>query len=76
MVGQIGRKRVPDASQNISKCLHVGNVPTTLTEKDLAREFEKYGVLETVKLVNQRGRRFAFVCYRTPASPLPSRSAR
>lgn len=50
-------------STQASKCLHVGNVPPTLSEKDLVAEFAKYGSVETVKLINQRGRRFAFVCY-------------
>ena len=45
-----------------SKCLHVGNVPANLSEKDLIKEFEKFGSVEGVKLINQRGRRFAFVC--------------
>jgi RNA recognition motif-containing protein len=49
----------------VSKCLHVGNVPNNLTEKDLIKEFDKYGSIEAVKLINQRGRRFAFVCYKT-----------
>eukprot|EP01035_Chromulina_nebulosa_P020182 gene20182-26200_t len=50
---------------NVSKCLHVGNVPPLINETDLMKEFEKYGIVEQTKLINQRGRRFAFVCYQT-----------
>lgn len=59
----------------VSKCLHVGNVPANLSEKDLLKEFEKYGSVEAVKLINQRGRRFAFVCYRTIEMAIGAKSA-
>ncbi len=49
----------------VTRCLHVGNVPSSLSERQLSREFEKYGTLESIKLVAQRNssRRFAFVTY-------------
>jgi len=50
-----------------TRCLHVGNVPTNLTELQLMREFEKFGELDGLKLILQRNgsRRFAFVTFRT-----------
>lgn len=50
-----------------TRCLHVGNVPSNLSEIQLMQEFEKFGQLDGLKLVLQRNgsRRFAFVTFRT-----------
>ena len=55
------------SSQQASRCLHVGNVPLNVTEVQLMREFEKFGQLDGLKLINQRsgGRRFAFITFYT-----------
>ena len=47
----------------VSRCLHVGNVPANLTEAQLYTEFERFGELESLKVVTQRSRRFAFVTF-------------
>lgn len=48
-----------------SRCLHIGNVPANLNENQLLTEFEQFGEVETLKVVTQRNRRFAFVTYKT-----------
>ena len=50
---------------NPSRCLHIGNVPANLNENQLLDEFEQFGEVETLKVVTQRNRRFAFVTYKT-----------
>jgi RNA recognition motif-containing protein len=54
-------------SQQASKCLHVGNVPNSYTEVQLMKEFEKFGQLDGLKLITQKGgnRRYAFVTFKT-----------
>jgi hypothetical protein len=50
-----------------SRCLHVGNVSASMTEEKLRQQFGAYGHIESLKLVAQKGRRFAFVNYATVA---------
>jgi hypothetical protein len=60
-----------------TRCLHVGNVPANMTEAQLAREFEKFGQLEGIKLVAQRNgtRRFAFITFVTVDQAVSARHA-
>jgi hypothetical protein len=62
-------------SQLASRCLHVGNVPSNFTEVQLMNEFEKFGQLDGLKLINQKNgnRRFAFVTYKTVAQAVTAR---
>lgn len=55
----------PGNEGQVSRCLHVGNVPSHLTEDQLYVEFERFGELEGLKVVTQRSRRFAFVTFIT-----------
>ena len=55
----------PGSEGQVSRCLHVGNVPANLTEAQLYVEFERFGELEGLKVVTQRSRRFAFVTFAT-----------
>jgi RNA recognition motif. (a.k.a. RRM, RBD, or RNP domain) len=41
----------------------VGNVPSHLTEEELRAAFERHGRVESLRLVSQRGHRFAFANY-------------
>lgn len=58
-----------------TRCLHVGNVPANMSEVHIMREFERFGQLEGLKLVCQRGgsRRFAFVTFRTVEQAITAR---
>jgi hypothetical protein len=60
-----------------SRCLHVGNVPNTYTDAQLTKEFEKFGVIEGLKLINQKNgqRRFAFITYETVEQAIAARHA-
>jgi hypothetical protein len=49
----------------VSRCIHVGNVPANLNESQLLHEFERFGKVDGLKLVSQRNRRFAFISFRT-----------
>lgn len=62
-------------AQQASRCLHVGNVPSSYTEVQLMREFEKFGQLDGLKLITQKNgnRRFAFVTYKTVAQAITAR---
>ena len=53
------------ASAVASKCLHVGNVAASLTDSELRAQFGAFGRIEALKLVSQKGRRFAFVNFVT-----------
>lgn len=50
-----------------TRCLHVGNVPASLSEQQLQREFEKFGQIDGLKVISQKNgsRRFAFITFRT-----------
>ncbi|KAK8803323.1 hypothetical protein WA158_001017 [Blastocystis sp. Blastoise] len=50
----------------ISRCLHVGNVGSTLTYNDIKTEFEEFGSIEDIKILNQGVRRYAFIYFTTP----------
>lgn len=56
-----------NTNQTPSRCLHVGNVPNHFTEVDLMKEFEKFGMIEGIKLIvpKNQSRRFAFITYQT-----------
>ena len=54
-----------DADNQVSRCLHIGNVPNNLSDAQLILEFERYGRVDGLKLVSQRNRRFAFVSFRS-----------
>eukprot|EP01033_Poteriospumella_lacustris_P003731 gene3731-2644_t len=60
-----------------SRCLHVGNVPNTYTDSQLTREFERFGVIEGLKLINQKNgqRRFAFITFQTIDQAIAARHA-
>jgi RNA recognition motif-containing protein len=60
-----------------SRCLHVGNVPNTYTDAQLTKEFEKFGVIEGLKLINQKNgqRRFAFITYESVEQAIAARHA-
>lgn len=60
-----------------SRCLHVGNVPNTYTDSQLTREFERFGVIEGLKLINQKNgqRRFAFITFQTIEQAIAARHA-
>jgi hypothetical protein len=58
-----------------TRCLHVGNVPTTYTEYQLRADFQVYGEIESIKLINQRVRRFAFVTFRRIEYAVAARQA-
>jgi RNA recognition motif. (a.k.a. RRM, RBD, or RNP domain) len=53
----------PNVSGGATRCLHVGNVPSHLTEEELRAAFERHGRVESLRLVSQRGHRFAFANY-------------
>jgi hypothetical protein len=61
--------------QQASRCLHVGNVPSSYTEVQLVREFEKFGQIDGLKLITQKNgnRRFAFVTYKTISQAITAR---
>jgi RNA recognition motif-containing protein len=49
--------------------LYVKNFPPTTTEPELRTLFEKYGEIESIKLLPKEGEAlYAFVCYKSPDS--------
>ena len=46
-----------------SRCLHIGNVPVNINENQLLTELEEFGEVETLRIISQKNRRFAFVTY-------------
>lgn len=65
----------PQNQMQATRCLHVGNVPSSYTEIQLVREFEKFGQIDGLKLISQKNgnRRFAFVTFKTVAQAVTAR---
>ncbi len=61
--------------QQATRCLHVGNVPSSYTELQLAREFERFGQIEGLKLISHKNgnRRFAFITFKTISQAVTAR---
>jgi hypothetical protein len=56
-----------------TRCLHIGNVPTSFTEYQLRVEFQQFGDIENIKLINQRVRRFAFITFKRIESAIAAK---
>ena len=55
---------IQNQQSQFSKCLHVGNVPSNISDDQLRLEFEQFGEIESIKIIVQRSRRFAFITFR------------
>lgn len=49
----------------VSKCILISNVPINFNERDLIKELESYGIIDSYNMYIQRGQKFAFVSFRT-----------
>jgi len=68
--GQGGMQTTSHSSSSSSgggRCLHVGNVASSMTDEELRRHFSQFGRIQVLKLVSQKDRRFAFVNFETAA---------
>lgn len=54
VVSWLDASREGDSTDVPSRCLHVGNVPAEMKEKDLQKVFAKFGPIENVSVVAQK----------------------
>mmetsp|Transcript_16128 Transcript_16128/g.21331 ORF Transcript_16128/g.21331 Transcript_16128/m.21331 type:complete len:560 (+) Transcript_16128:166-1845(+) len=52
-------------SQPITRCLHIGNIPSHMSEETLRQNIERYEKVQSLKIIVKKGHRFAFVNFST-----------
>ena len=53
----------PPRDGSVSCVLHIGNVPTNVTEAQIRRDFGEFGPIECLNIISQNNRRYAFVSF-------------